>query len=282
MVQHSQGNIHNFKDGLVAFGSGAVAGAQIASLFLGLPTPNIGLGISFGRFVGLKITPTFVNGTEGIGVGLNIGLGIGVPGFELGASYGFTYYPNYSAFQDGFLEQRFSYGVKIGTDSYNLNYGSTTFRGGGVNQRTVNIGFTIANVNINYENDFMFGLGGDGGDRWRSAALKIGYKEKMGIGFNLITGNPGYEDSENGRPREIINGHGTYTGEHSNDYRMGALFAYYGNYRVGVNAEPVRHVIQNRFAHDIMTGGHSKWFQVMNKTWYPYFSYKTRNPYTLW
>jgi hypothetical protein len=55
-----------------------------------------------------------------------------------------------------------------------------------------------------------------------------------------------------------------------------------GSYRIGVNAEPVRHVIQNRVAHDIMTGGHSKWFQVMNKTWYPYFSYKTKKPYTLW
>jgi hypothetical protein len=48
------------------------------------------------------------------------------------------------------------------------------------------------------------------------------------------------------------------------------------------NSENVRHVFQNRFAHDFMTGGETKWFRVLDlqPRWWWGFGYSGGG--TLW
>ena len=52
--------------------------------------------------------------------------------------------------------------------------------------------------------------------------------------------------------------------------------------RFGRNSEMLRNLVQNKFAHDVMMGGKSPYFKVLNIRPSNYFSVGTYNPYTLW
>jgi hypothetical protein len=48
----------------------------------------------------------------------------------------------------------------------------------------------------------------------------------------------------------------------------------------GVNSEKVRHLFQNKFAHNLIAP--QAYFRNMSWDWKPYYQYQTNNPYTLW
>jgi hypothetical protein len=126
----------------------------------------------------------------------------------------------------------------------------------------------------------MFGLPGpDGGDRWRTAAIQMNFGA-MSINLNMFTGDPGLTDRKNFVMD--INDHSTYYGNTANKYRAGILSFGFGPFRIGRNSEKIREVFQNRFAHDILTGGDAKWFQVLpiSSSWY--WSFGTGAGGTLW
>jgi hypothetical protein len=185
------------------------------------------------------------------------------------------------------------YGAEWGISAYmfgvpvKYTYGGTTFNSKWSGKQTTNL-MTLGNpfVNIKYENDMkqegIFSYiplvpKGDG-DRYRTAAAQINIGP-FGIGTNMITGDP----MENGiKPFNNINGKDTYTGERANDYRMGTFYFKIGPFRFGRNSEGIRNVFQNQFAHDFLTGGQSKWFEVLNlkPRWYWGFGYSGGS--TLW
>jgi hypothetical protein len=63
---------------------------------------------------------------------------------------------------------------------------------------------------------------------------------------------------------------------------MGTFCFRIGSFKVGRNSENIRHIFQNRFAHDFMTGGKTKWFEVLDlkPKWYWGFGYGSGG--TLW
>jgi len=71
-------------------------------------------------------------------------------------------------------------------------------------------------------------------------------------------------------------------GDNPNKYRASAAYVGYGNMRFGCNSEKIRNFAQNKFAHDIMMGGKSPYFQVLNINRSNFFSVGTFHPYTLW
>jgi hypothetical protein len=80
------------------------------------------------------------------------------------------------------------------------------------------------------------------------------------------------------------NGREYYTGNTALDpsMRAGVLSFGFGPFRFGRNSEAIRHVFQNRFAHDILMGGDSYWFLPLDipPSWFFYFG--TGNGNTLW
>lgn len=97
-----KGNIHSFKQGLLAFGMGAVAGGLAAatggaSLTVGqlalqsavsqIPGVNVNLGGGFN----LSISPALMMGTQGNFLGANLGLGYTNGNLSLGVSSSFAY-----------------------------------------------------------------------------------------------------------------------------------------------------------------------------------------------
>jgi hypothetical protein len=141
-------------------------------------------------------------------------------------------------------------------------------------------------TSMSYENDFMFGLPGpDGGDRWRTAAIQIN-SLPFSINLNMFTGDP---DVLNIGDRydhlgELENGKKYYIGNTANDpsMRAGVLSFGFGPLRIGRNSEQIRHVFQNKFAHDFLMGGKSKWFRVLDikPRWHWQFGSGSGN--TLW
>jgi len=112
-----------------------------------------------------------------------------------------------------------------------------------------------------YENDgnpiLNKGLG-DASDSYRTAALNLSVG-KFTAGFNLFTGNRTREYIPKGQSPEnrSVDGFGRkytygYVTEEGTKYRLGALKICYGDYRVGVNSEHVRHAIQDRVIHGLI------------------------------
>ena len=64
--------------------------------------------------------------------------------------------------------------------------------------------------------------------------------------------------------------------------RAGVLSFGIGPIRIGRNSEGIRHVFQNRFAHDLLTGGKSLWFMQLpiSPSWY--WSFGTGRGNSLW
>jgi hypothetical protein len=93
---------------------------------------------------------------------------------------------------------------------------------------------------------------GDGGDRYRTAAMKIQIGPVY-VGFNLFTGDPGLDSKE--RKREYrSDGHYYYIknskGDDPDEYRAGVGYIGIGPLRFGTDSEKLRHIIQNQLIHD--------------------------------
>jgi hypothetical protein len=176
-------------------------------------------------------------------------------------------------------------GVGFGYREYGFNLYSTSFSASnGSSQSVGGIGIYAGKFSIRYENDGtpFGGWLGDGGDAYRTAAAQIGWGD-YSIGVNLYTGDYATASSDNlGEGSIYPNGY--YKGGNVDNYRMGALYVGYKNYRAGINSEWVRHYAQNILAHNILRPQPGFLFVNLNKNkdWNPYFSYKSRNPYSLW
>ena len=163
-----------------------------------------------------------------------------------------------------------------------LTYSTTRFSAGEFSQTTGNISLGDPFTSMSYENDWMFGLPGtDNGDRWRTAAVGMNFGP-LSVNLNMFTGDAG---PDRGEHWDIINGHKTYVaydGYDPNKYRSGVLSLGFGPIRFGKNSEGIRKVFQNQFAHDILTGGKSLWFEVLPipASWYWSFGFGTGD--TLW
>ena len=74
-----------------------------------------------------------------------------------------------------------------------------------------------------------------------------------------------------------------YYGGTADKYRAGVLSFGIGPMRIGRNSEAIRVVFQNKFAHDMLSGGVPLWFRELEDRkarWYFYFG--TGNGNTLW
>jgi RHS repeat-associated protein len=92
---------------------------------------------------------------------------------------------------------------------------------------------------------------GDGGDRYRTAALKLNVG-MFNAGFNLATGDPGFEIK---RPMMSDGGYQYYAadpqrGINPDKFRFGTSYIGFGGWQLGVNNEFFRHQIQNVWTHD--------------------------------
>ncbi len=190
---------------------------------------------------------------------------------QLGLSYHFnTKYNDYSGWEGRY---GFETGITIGAFQIKSAMTYYDFEGSKFDQRTNTLTIGTPVVNFKYENDYMFFLPADEGDRYRTAAarLSVGY---VNVGFNLYTGDPGLDVDD--RKSIEINGQDTYIendfGDDPDEFRYGGLYAGVGGLQLGVNSEGVRHAIQNVFAHDIM-------YNVVKGKKLPHFAIdKSKNP----
>jgi RHS repeat-associated protein len=146
-------------------------------------------------------------------------------------------------------------------------------------------------LNVSYENDWHLpwamqvlnplGLhpldGGDGGDRYRTAALSFN-AGVMSTGFKLATGDPGPRSQDNTSPFGGLAG--TYKKANlyglafdPNRYRLGLGYVAAGQFNVGINGEFIRHAIQNVLVHDSPLIQPSPWFEVLPGNNQLYFGY---------
>jgi hypothetical protein len=176
------------------------------------------------------------------------------------------------------------YGAELGING--VSYGGTVFNSSWSGTQTIYM-TRLGNpfFNAKYENDMSLGnipgLPRGDGDRYRSAAAQINFGP-FSIGTNIITGDAGLNRKQKA---QFINGHWTYVidgKDNPNSYRMGTLYFGFGSFRFGGNSEGIRSVFQNQFAHDFLTGGGSKWFEILNlkPRWYWGFGYNGGG--TLW
>lgn len=196
---------------------------------------------------------------KGYGYDISVGLPNTIP-VSLRWSYGESQYKeNY--FSGESKEYRNGREVSFGYAFLSVN--STTYNEPGTQFDQTTTTFTTGDAFFNFahENDVHIGninkhtlgfIPSAGGDKYRTAALSttVGF---MTFSSNMFTGEPQKYDGN------VINNNGIYQEDYP--YRMGTYEIGFGPFKVGVDYEGIRHVIQNRFSHDFLTGGESKWFQ---------------------
>jgi RHS repeat-associated protein len=236
---------------------------------------NVG-GFSIG------IQPNLMVSSNGMGFGATVGLDYNITKWmSAGIDIGFQHYfmttgteqYNESAFM-------FGYGLEFGNKKDNISLYSTHFAAtDGSSQRTGGIGMNLGEFNMRYENDGappFWGLLGSNKDQYRTAAAQIGWGD-WNLRLNMMTG-PGSDKAEI-KGQSSMYPYGYYEGSGVNDVRFGALSIGYGNFRIGVNSEGIRHFFQNQLIHNsIGQAG----FKVLDNNWYPYYYWGTTNRYSLW
>lgn len=227
-----------------------------------------------------------------IGIGASISATYNSGDFSFSAGVGIMSNSNYNGFGKNGLEIRKSILAAYDDGRTGVSLGSN-FWSGDFKQQTGSLGLSIGDFRALYENDGSIGPGGDGGDKFRSAALNLSLGS-FRAGFNLFTGNRDYDGEADlpgghkGLPeidkygRRMPNG---YALERGIKYRLGALTAGYGSYRMGVNSEHVRHAIQDQAIHNLKLGPLDKrqrGFENQSWDWKGYTQYRTDNKFTSW
>lgn len=227
-----------------------------------------------------------------MGVGLDVS--IGVPKeceLSYRRNYGATYY---WAFYDNSYQ---GWEFRIGGEWCLLgifSYSGTRYYSGELTQTTNAIIIGNYLCNVAYENDFMFNMANylpgvpcaDNGDRYRSAAARI-MIGPIEFGINLFTGDPGQHHSDRRTFEDPeANYRETYTinenGDDPDRYRAGIAYIGIGPIKAGINSENVRHLLQNRFAHDFLCRGDSPYFKVLDRPAQGYFYFGTGTGSNLW
>ncbi len=293
-----QGNINNFKDGLLSFGIGAAQGAlavitggsSYASMgawqFAGQFALKQGIGvlasqlpsasISIGNF-NFSLSASFMMGSDGFGFGASLGASYSSEDISVGVSYGLMGFGKTPATGGKSFERRIGYGGTINSRAGAFSLYRTHFKASnGTSQTVGGLGFSNGDFSFRFENDWPRVLGGDGGDRFRTTAVELGIGD-FRAGVKLFTGEPqlkenGMRVSENGYYKET---------PATSRYRMGAAYVGYRQLSIGANSERIRNLIQNRIIHKILG---FKYFKMIDdlKGFRPYYQYSSANNYTLW
>jgi hypothetical protein len=289
--QAIQGNVKNFKQGVLVFGMGAIAGGLAAatggtSLTVGqlalqsavgqIPGANVNLGGGFN----LSISPSLMMGTQGFALGANVGVGYSNGRFSTNISSSLAFGHNDITGRNGF-ESRLGGGFAVGGENFTFGVYTTKYNSGETSQRTSTIALGGEDWGVQYENDWhplgltKYAHVSDGGDRFRTAAVKANYKDAS-IGFNLFTGDPGLDNrtTEIGKYGKLEYNSGT-----SDKFRLGAAYFGYKNIQAGVNSEYIRHAIQNYTIHRPQN---LPYFKVLNHNINLYSRIGNQNPFSLW
>lgn len=281
-------------------------GQQLTSAFIGSFMPsfsmNLGGGFSF------SISPSIAFG-QGVSAGFNFSLSYKNGDFGMSFGYGVTYQTSHAG--SGLSGWEYRTSVMAGTLGTEGNLGmmvGTNIWSGLHAQQTGIVKLVSGDFSLSYENDgspfdkLGKGILGDGNDRYRTAAMSLSIGD-FHAGFNLFTGSrmkDTYEENDYNAKNYLNDyaemrkfGKDDYLGgaygekythglvvETGPKYRLGAAYIGWGNYRVGVNSEWVRHAIQNVAAHRWISPQPA--FQMMSNSWLPYFQYQTINQFTSW
>jgi RHS repeat-associated protein len=237
--------------------------------------------VNFGHGLGMSITPQVSFGSDGFSLGANTNFGFKYKNINGGITAGANLYSSNVTGTSG-VEGRFGGVLGFTAGNFQTSLSTMQYITNGTSQRTGLFKIGGQNWNLQYENDWHpvltdFLGASDGGDRFRTAALKLSIKD-FSAGFNLFTGDPNVGKDRPIDPNILQE---TYNGGTSDKYRLGAAFFGYQNYRVGANSERIRHSIQNRLSHDILNPG-TPHFKVLNNHWNSYFRVGKSNPLSLW
>jgi Bacterial toxin 23 len=248
---------------------------------------------NMGKGIRLGISVNLFSGTDGIGIGVEAGASIGFGNWRVADIYaGIRSTTSAYGTNDLALESYVGFGLGLYYQKDDINgikkgfalKNTWFFSTNGTNQAVGGISFYFKGLNrkqgsLNYENDWLFGIAGDSGDRYRTAAvgLETGGFE---LGFNLFTGQPKVGINGKRQTDPGVGTEGTYQ-ESGTQYREGIFYIGAGGYRVGINEEGVRNLFQNKLAHG--NGNIFPIFQVIDKQPNLYFNYyKNKSRYTLW
>ncbi|MFK8308351.1 polymorphic toxin type 23 domain-containing protein, partial [Capnocytophaga cynodegmi] len=262
----------------------------IASGVASVIMPSVNIPIGNWNF-SLSLSVAFGNAS---GIGASIGIGYSDGNWSFSAGVGIMSYGNYNGFGKNGFEIRKSILAAWDDGKMGLSLG-TNFWSGDFEQRTGMIGFRHGDFSMMYENDGApFNKLGkalvNDTDMYRTAAMRIGIGE-FSIQTNLFTGKSGtdssglkFEDAiQNPELVDLTSGRkglGIWRNKEADMYRLGALTVGYKGWRVGTNSEYVRDVVQNWFAHTIVSP--QPGFRMLSRDWQQYYQYQTKNPYTLW
>lgn len=231
--------------------------------------------------------------SQQMGIGLDASFGLPKSwAFSVRTHLGLTYYWNY--FDNSYSGWEYRAGLEVYTGKCFIGYSGTYFHQRNMSQVTNAIILGNYLGNFTYENDYMFHLAdhifgklaADGGDRYRTAAARLRFGI-FSVGLNIFTGDPGlkhedrvtFEDPEaGGRETYMAND----KGDDPDKYRAGILYLGAGPLKIGMNSEQIRHLFQNRFAHDFLCRGDSPYFKVLNRPAQGYFYFGTETGNTLW
>jgi hypothetical protein len=278
---------NDFFDGWLSAGiTGALSGNPANAVFAVassrlLPSHNVNLGSGFS----VNISPAIAFGSNGFHLGANLGLNYSSEYFSGGLNLGLGY-TNMKLGDNtvkGFTS-RIGGGFTVGNEKWNAGLYTTRFGGAGIGQRVAGLRLGLAGVRITYENDDapfdklgkLGGLLKDGGDRWRTNAVSIGYGD-FDLNLHMFTGEPSRKPHTEPSP-------GYPNGYHTGDadmYRLGALSFGYRGQRAGWNDERIRHLFQNKLAHNkIRPQPYFKKLPIPGSL----YTSTTRfnNPYSLW
>jgi RHS repeat-associated protein len=259
---------------------------------------NSSLSIGLNPFM-MAVSGTYTRNDGGLTSSVTAGVGLFGAYASVGANYRIDYYNSwysdigFSLGIDGGGNTRLGGGIEAGNKDFALSLYTTKFNEGERSQQVGGLGIRAGDVRFRYENDgaplydWFKGKLNDGGDRYRTAAAQISYKD-IDLRMNLYTGDYKTADNiEKNNPNNSSHGyrrkypHGFYTGGNVDTYRLGGLAIGYKGSFFGVNSENVRHVFQNKIAHHIINPQQA--FQVLDRSWhyYPAF-YPLSNRYSLW
>ncbi|REC49537.1 polymorphic toxin type 23 domain-containing protein [Chryseobacterium pennipullorum] len=285
-----------------AIPAGTLGGFALAGFMSSfMPSYNIDMGGGFN----FSISPAIAFG-NGVSVGASFSLSYKNGDFGFAAGFGVSY--QFSHTGSGLSGWEYRKSIMAGTLGTEGNLGimlGTNIWSGLHAQQIGVIKLVSGDFSLSYENDGApfgkIGLG-DNNDSHRTAAMSLSIGS-FRAGFNLFTGERNSstyeEDPENkrkyqfdykemrkyGKDDYLAGAYGEkYTHglveETGPKYRLGAAYVGWGNYRVGVNSEWVRHAIQNVLAHRWISPQPA--FQMMSNSWGPYLQYQTVNQFTSW
>jgi RHS repeat-associated protein len=270
-----QGNIKNFGDGVKSFAIGAAQGVLAGMGNPGLAAwkyaanaalshvPGVNIG---GNGFSLSISPSLSFGSDIFSFGANVSAGIRGPGgaflgLSVGGGYSTNNYDILGSKISGF-EGRTSLMYGIDNPDFSFITGSNQYYSGASSQRTGFISFNIGQFHASYENDGApFGKydfvdtdskGHVISDGYRTAAISAGWGDfsvetRMFTGFRDVNAVPDYSMLNGAAP------YGWVSNPEIDNYRFGSLTLGYKGYKMGINADWVRHEIQNKFAHGFLT-----------------------------